>query len=68
MGLMPAETRNYIPRVLSNMPGAGGNSLNQQTVINIHGVNDPARAGMEVADRQTGVNSRLTQQLYARPQ
>lgn len=68
MGLMPAETRNYIPRVLSNMPGASGNSLNQQTVINIHGVNDPARAGMEVADRQTGVNSRLTQQLYARPQ
>ncbi|WP_447870328.1 lytic transglycosylase domain-containing protein, partial [Serratia fonticola] len=54
MALMPEETRNYIPRVRSNMPGAGGNSLNQQTVINISGVSDPVRAGMEVVDRQSG--------------
>lgn len=66
--LMPAETRNYIPKVRSNMPGAGGATVQQETNIHIHGVSDPARAGMEVADRQTGVNSRLTQQLYARPQ
>ncbi|HIE0938530.1 TPA: lytic transglycosylase domain-containing protein [Serratia marcescens] len=46
----------------------GGASVQQETNIHIHGVSDPARAGMEVADRQTGVNSRLTQQLYARPQ
>lgn len=68
MGLMPEETRNYIPKVLSNMPGSGGATVQQETNIHIHGVSDPARAGMEVADRQTGVNSRLTQQLYARPQ
>ncbi len=68
MELMPAETRNYIPKVRSNMPGAGGATVQQETNIHIHGVSDPARAGMEVADRQTGVNSRLTQQLYARPQ
>jgi hypothetical protein len=68
MDLMPAETRNYIPKVRSNMPGAGGATVQQETNIHIHGVSDPARAGIEVAERQTGVNSRLTQQLYARPQ
>ncbi len=67
MALMPEETRNYIPRVRSNMPGAGGNSLNQQTVINISGVTDPVRAGMEVVDRQSGVNARLTQQIQTGP-
>ncbi|MFV9075466.1 transglycosylase SLT domain-containing protein [Serratia fonticola] len=67
MALMPEETRNYIPRVRSNMSGAGGNSLNQQTVINISGVSDPVRAGMEVVDRQSGVNARLTQQIQTGP-
>ncbi|MFT2792987.1 transglycosylase SLT domain-containing protein [Serratia sp. T13T92] len=67
MALMPEETRNYIPRVRSNMPGVGGNSLNQQTVINISGVSDPVRAGMEVVDRQSGVNARLTQQIQTGP-
>lgn len=62
MSLMPQETRNYVPRVLSNMPGAGA-SINQETNIHIHGVSDPSRAGSEIADRQMGVNSRLTQQL-----
>ncbi|VXD05788.1 Lytic transglycosylase [Enterobacterales bacterium 8AC] len=66
MALMPQETRNYIPRVRSNMPGAGG-ALNQQTVININGVSDPVRAGMEVADRQSGVNAQLTQQMQGGP-
>ncbi|ASN68781.1 hypothetical protein 7AX3_42 [uncultured Caudovirales phage] len=62
MALMPQETRNYVPRVLSNMPNAGA-SITQETNIHIHGVSDPERAGMSVADRQMGVNSRLTQQL-----
>lgn len=57
---MPQETRNYIPKVKSNMPG---NGLNQQTVINISGVSDPVRAGEEVANRQYTVNTRLTQQI-----
>ncbi|NMP26844.1 transglycosylase SLT domain-containing protein [Rahnella sp. SAP-1] len=66
MGLMPQETRNYVPRVLSNMPGGGkGASIQQETTININGVSDPMRAGKEVVDRQTGVNSRLTQQVAA---
>jgi len=62
MALMPQETRNYVPRVLSNMPNAGA-SITQETNIHIHGVSDPERAGMSVADRQMGVNSRLTQQF-----
>ena len=66
MGLMPQETRNYVPRVLSNMPGGGkGATIQQETTININGVSDPMRAGKEVVDRQTGVNSRLTQQVAA---
>ncbi len=44
MALMPQETRQYIPKVLSNMPGAGA-TLNQNTVINISGVSDPREAG-----------------------
>ncbi len=40
MALMPQETVQYIPKVLSNMPGAGA-TLNQNTVINISGVSDP---------------------------
>ncbi|WP_447867182.1 transglycosylase SLT domain-containing protein [Rahnella bonaserana] len=65
MGLMPQETRNYVPKVLSNMPGI--QTVSQETNIHIHGVSDPNRAGMEVADRQTGVNSRLAQQVSRGP-
>ena len=65
MDLMPQETRNYIPKVMSNMPGSGS-QLSQETTINIYGANDPASTGREVADRQSGVNSRLTQQLQPR--
>ncbi|HHL4050398.1 TPA: transglycosylase SLT domain-containing protein [Klebsiella pneumoniae] len=36
MALMPQETRNYIPRVLSNMPGGGG-QFQQQNTYNIYG-------------------------------
>lgn len=66
MALMPQETRNYIPRVMSNMPG-GGATVSQETNINIYGVSDPMQVGKEVADRQTGVNSRLTQSLGTGP-
>ncbi|MBD8451882.1 hypothetical protein [Serratia rubidaea] len=41
---------------------AAGARIQQETNIHIHGVTDPSRAGMEVADRQTGVNSRMVQQ------
>lgn len=61
MALMPQETRNYIPKVLSNMPGKA--SLNQQTVINVHGVNSPQEAANLVADKQGAVNARAVQQL-----
>ncbi|MDE8556125.1 lytic transglycosylase domain-containing protein [Pantoea vagans] len=38
MALMPQETRNYVPRVMSNMPG-GGNTVHQQNTYNIYGGN-----------------------------
>ncbi|MBZ2031256.1 transglycosylase SLT domain-containing protein [Klebsiella pneumoniae] len=38
MALMPQETRQYIPKVLSNMPGAGA-QVNQQNTYNIYGGN-----------------------------
>ena len=60
MGLMPEETRNYIPRVRSNMPGA---TVQQETNIHIHGVSDPLSAGKAAAGKQVEVNSQLTQQL-----
>ncbi|HCS5921291.1 lytic transglycosylase domain-containing protein [Escherichia coli] len=62
MALMPQETRQYIPKVLSNMPGAGA-TLNQNTVINISGVSDPREAGKIVSESQGNVNARATQQL-----
>ncbi|WP_456309864.1 hypothetical protein [Serratia proteamaculans] len=53
-----------------NSPQAGqvaGASITQETNIHIHGVSDPQQAGREIADRQTGVNSRLTQSLATGP-
>lgn len=66
MGLMPQETRNYIPKVLSNMPTSAP-VIQQETNINIHGVSDPREAARLTVDRQKGVNSQLTQQLPAGP-
>lgn len=40
--------------------------ISQETNINIYGANDPASTGREVAERQSGVNSRITQQLQPR--
>ncbi|HGY5826207.1 TPA: transglycosylase SLT domain-containing protein [Klebsiella michiganensis] len=62
MALMPQETRNYIPRVMSNMPGSGA-TLNQETNIHIHGVNNPREAANLVVERQNAVNNRATQDL-----
>lgn len=40
--------------------------ISSETNINIYGATDPAATGREVAERQSGVNSRLTQQLQPR--
>ncbi|HKS34810.1 MAG TPA: transglycosylase SLT domain-containing protein [Enterobacteriaceae bacterium] len=64
MGLMPQETRNYIPRVKSNMPGA---SMSQEVNINIHGVSNPQEAGNIVASKQAGIMSNGIQQLNTGP-
>ncbi|ELM0495079.1 lytic transglycosylase catalytic [Salmonella enterica] len=40
-----------------------GGSLNQQTVINVHGVNNPQEAANLIADKQGAVNARAVQQL-----
>lgn len=66
MGLMPQETRNYIPKVMSNMPTSAP-VIQQETNINIHGVFDPREAARLTVDRQKGVNLQLTQQLPAGP-
>ncbi|HHK3105456.1 TPA: lytic transglycosylase catalytic [Salmonella enterica subsp. enterica serovar Abortusequi] len=42
---------------------AAGGSLNQQTVINVHGVNNPQEAANLIADKQGAVNARAVQQL-----
>lgn len=62
MALMPGETRQYIPKVLSNMPGSGA-TLNQETNIHIHGVNNPREAANLVVERQNTVNNRAIQDL-----
>lgn len=45
---------------------AAGAQISQETNINIYGASDPAATGREVAHRQAGVNSMLTQQIPAR--
>jgi hypothetical protein len=67
MGLMPQETRNYIPKVLSNMPSARGSQIQQETNIHIHGVSDPREAAQLTADRQKDVNAQMAQQLPGVP-
>jgi len=43
-----------------------GATLNQETVIHIHDVNNPREAGNVIAERQSQVNSRAAQQLSGR--
>ncbi|ENM4059118.1 lytic transglycosylase domain-containing protein [Klebsiella oxytoca] len=57
MALMPQETRQYIPKVLSNMPGAGA-QVQQQNTYHIYGVN-AQDIGQEVGRRQLESNARV---------
>ncbi|HBY7497702.1 TPA: lytic transglycosylase domain-containing protein [Klebsiella pneumoniae] len=57
MALMPQETRQYIPKVLSNMPGAGAQIL-QNNTYHIQGSN-AQEIGLEVGQRQLDANARV---------
>ena len=57
MALMPQETRQYIPKVLSNMPGAGA-QVQQQNTYHIYGGN-AQDIGQEVGRRQLESNARV---------
>ncbi|HCI5828134.1 TPA: lytic transglycosylase domain-containing protein [Klebsiella pneumoniae] len=57
MALMPQETRQYIPKVLSNMPSAGA-QVQQQNTYNIYGGN-AQEIGQEVSRRQLDANARV---------
>lgn len=58
MALMPQETRNYIPKVLSNMPGKGA-QVQQQNTYHIYGGGDPRQVGSEVERRQQSANAQV---------
>lgn len=58
MALMPKETRDYIPKVRSTMPGA---TINQETHITVNGAMDARKTADAIAGKQDGVNSRLAQ-------
>ncbi|EBB5941541.1 lytic transglycosylase domain-containing protein [Salmonella enterica] len=58
MALMPQETRNYIPRVLSNMPGRS-TQVQQQNTYHIYGGGDPRQVGSEVERRQQSANAQV---------
>nr|WP_313048793.1 transglycosylase SLT domain-containing protein [Atlantibacter subterranea] len=58
MDLMPQETRNYIPKVLSNMPATGA-QVRQQNTYHIYGGGDPRSVGTEVERRQQSANAQV---------
>ncbi|EEG5182882.1 transglycosylase SLT domain-containing protein [Salmonella enterica subsp. houtenae] len=58
MTLMPQETRNYIPKVLSNMPAPGA-QVQQQNTYHIYGGGDPHSVGNQVERRQQSANAQL---------
>lgn len=58
MALMPQETRNYIPKVMSNMPG-NGVRVDQKNTYNIFGGGDPRSVGTEVERRQQSANAQV---------
>ncbi|EGU0212494.1 transglycosylase SLT domain-containing protein [Salmonella enterica] len=58
MALMPQETRNYIPKVLSNMPVPGA-QVQQQNTYHIYGGGDPHSVGNQVERRQQSANAQL---------
>lgn len=57
MGLLPSETRDYIPRVMSNMPGSGA-QIQQQNTYYISG-GSAHQIGQEVEQRQTNANAQV---------
>lgn len=61
MALMPQETRNYIPKVMSNMPanGGAGAQLSQQNTYHIYGGGDARAVGNEVERRQQSSNAQV---------
>lgn len=60
MALMPQETRKYVPRVLSNMPGRGrAPEVNQQNTYHIYGGGDARAVGNEVERRQQSSNAQV---------
>lgn len=58
MALMPQETRNYIPKVLSNMPVPGA-QVQQQNTYHIYGGGDPHSVGNQVERRQQSANAQF---------
>ncbi|MCC8232178.1 transglycosylase SLT domain-containing protein [Enterobacter mori] len=58
MALMPQETRNYIPKVMSNMPG-NGVTVDQKNTYHIYGGGDPRSVGTEVERRQQSANAQV---------
>lgn len=66
MGLMPQETRNYIPRVMSNMPGgASGNQGAAIFNINVQGGGDPRETARLTGNAVEGVYRRQTRNLQS---
>ncbi len=57
LSLLPQETRNYIPRVLSNLPGREG-GIQQNNNYYIYG-NNAMEVGQEVGRRQVDANARV---------
>lgn len=58
LALMPKETRNYIPRVKSNMTPASTPSIEQKNTYHIYGGN-AAEVGGEVERRQVNANAQM---------
>lgn len=58
LALMPKETRNYIPRVKSNMVSASTPSIEQKNTYHIYGSN-AAEIGGEVERRQVNANAQV---------
>ncbi|WP_421595716.1 transglycosylase SLT domain-containing protein [Rahnella sp. PD4] len=58
MGLMPQQTREYVPKVLSNMPGHTTHKLEQNNTYYIYG-GDPKEIGREVGQRQVSANAQV---------
>jgi len=61
--IIPDTTRSY---VTNQSHSSTSTTLNQETVIHIHDVNNPREAGNVIAERQSQVNSRAAQQLSGR--